>query len=452
MESKVCGMCNSAVGVANAKMLFCSRCRAQVYCSKKCQVSHWPQHKLTCSKPLPSSTDVPITAGALNQISNHLQAVSSPASKATEEAVTAAKKFNKSGDKKQEMDAWQAAGKQTISMGEFHSSIEYFENCLNIAISRKDLEVQEFCYAHIGICFRQLGQVKNAAKMFKKIIKMNKPSSSCKGYLALAEMYHMFGDFAQEIDNLEICFKLANKSNLLEAERAALTQLAAAYQMTGHHEKAVDKFKVHLQTLEKAKDEDAIAMVQVSLGVAYDQIGNAEKAMEMFNKSLENSTAVGNKKQKATAYIHIAMHHEVHNHLESSIESYQNAIKIASELEMKDMLGHAYGGLGVVHSKKGEHDKAIELYLKHLELETNKQTSISTCCNLARGYGDIGEWEKSLEFHIKAMNLGNECNLNEFQLKDVYANIANAHQKLGNETEAARYTARSKAAAHSAGK
>ena len=28
----------------------CSRCRKQKYCSKECQLSHWPSHKPVCSK------------------------------------------------------------------------------------------------------------------------------------------------------------------------------------------------------------------------------------------------------------------------------------------------------------------------------------------------------------------------------------------------------------------
>ena len=28
----------------------CSRCRKQRYCSKQCQLQHWPNHKPVCSK------------------------------------------------------------------------------------------------------------------------------------------------------------------------------------------------------------------------------------------------------------------------------------------------------------------------------------------------------------------------------------------------------------------
>ena len=31
------------------RMLMCGRCKTAKYCSKDCQKSHWPEHKVTCS-------------------------------------------------------------------------------------------------------------------------------------------------------------------------------------------------------------------------------------------------------------------------------------------------------------------------------------------------------------------------------------------------------------------
>ena len=44
-----CAMCNSTESFLNDYMK-CSRCGRVFYCSKECQVKHWPVHKATCKK------------------------------------------------------------------------------------------------------------------------------------------------------------------------------------------------------------------------------------------------------------------------------------------------------------------------------------------------------------------------------------------------------------------
>ena len=33
------------------RLLVCGRCRVATYCSKKCQIAQWPNHKSLCSQP-----------------------------------------------------------------------------------------------------------------------------------------------------------------------------------------------------------------------------------------------------------------------------------------------------------------------------------------------------------------------------------------------------------------
>ena len=34
------------------KMMRCNRCKIERYCSRECQVKHWPAHKLKCKEPV----------------------------------------------------------------------------------------------------------------------------------------------------------------------------------------------------------------------------------------------------------------------------------------------------------------------------------------------------------------------------------------------------------------
>uniref|UniRef100_A0AAY4EHN0 MYND-type domain-containing protein n=1 Tax=Denticeps clupeoides TaxID=299321 RepID=A0AAY4EHN0_9TELE len=44
-ESSWCGFCGNMVSKR------CSRCQLEWYCSRECQVKHWPKHKVVCQKP-----------------------------------------------------------------------------------------------------------------------------------------------------------------------------------------------------------------------------------------------------------------------------------------------------------------------------------------------------------------------------------------------------------------
>ena len=48
MSDSVCSMCSTAI---SSQPLHCGRCHAQPYCSKQCQVQHWPSHKKACFTP-----------------------------------------------------------------------------------------------------------------------------------------------------------------------------------------------------------------------------------------------------------------------------------------------------------------------------------------------------------------------------------------------------------------
>jgi hypothetical protein len=43
---KCCAGCKKT----SQNLKLCSRCSSILYCSKECQCSHWPQHKLVCNK------------------------------------------------------------------------------------------------------------------------------------------------------------------------------------------------------------------------------------------------------------------------------------------------------------------------------------------------------------------------------------------------------------------
>ncbi len=47
-ENKVCSNC----GINNRKLKGCALCYLSFYCGKKCQKSHWGEHKLRCKNPL----------------------------------------------------------------------------------------------------------------------------------------------------------------------------------------------------------------------------------------------------------------------------------------------------------------------------------------------------------------------------------------------------------------
>ncbi|KAJ7088679.1 hypothetical protein C8R44DRAFT_892739 [Mycena epipterygia] len=48
----------------------CSKCKGVWYCSKECQLQHWPKHKLSCSNGDPGDFYELFTSGFTNPIFN----------------------------------------------------------------------------------------------------------------------------------------------------------------------------------------------------------------------------------------------------------------------------------------------------------------------------------------------------------------------------------------------
>ncbi|GFH52341.1 hypothetical protein CTEN210_08817 [Chaetoceros tenuissimus] len=49
-KTATCQNCNKIASETGIKMSVCSKCKAVHYCSRECQVAHWPKHKLTCKQ------------------------------------------------------------------------------------------------------------------------------------------------------------------------------------------------------------------------------------------------------------------------------------------------------------------------------------------------------------------------------------------------------------------
>ena len=65
--SKSCANCNKTAAELDIKLKQCGKCHTQPYCSRECQVAHWPVHKALCS---PAPTDTAQTA------TNHISGAS----------------------------------------------------------------------------------------------------------------------------------------------------------------------------------------------------------------------------------------------------------------------------------------------------------------------------------------------------------------------------------------
>jgi len=63
-KEKICLCCLNEVEGSSR----CSKCRTALYCSRECQVKHWPAHKSNCHDSNNADSDVKLNLKALNHV------------------------------------------------------------------------------------------------------------------------------------------------------------------------------------------------------------------------------------------------------------------------------------------------------------------------------------------------------------------------------------------------
>ncbi|NOU18570.1 MAG: CHAT domain-containing protein [Bacteroidales bacterium] len=174
----------------------------------------------------------------------------------------------------------------------------------------------------------------------------------------------------------------------------------------------------------------------------YIDIGENQKAIPLLEEILriKKDDSLDFKPKFFKLYNTLGVLYRRQGSITAAIECYSKALEAESDKNSKAIV---YNNLGGLYALQGEYNKAISYNNFALsELEDNSQKEniqriVYIYHNLGLAYYKISQWEKSLSYYLKSLQLAKEFNVKD--VGDTYYNVGLVYQKLGRLSEANHY-------------
>ncbi len=235
-----------------------------------------------------------------------------------------------------------------------------------------------------------------------------------RAYLQMSEIYLSKTNLRQ---SMELAFKSQNLAENLDKEKEyaeALILISKIYTELGDYEKSADLNYQALKIFEEYKDEIGKSKVLSQIGYLYSQLENWDKSLEYdlqaYKIAKDNNDLIG----IARGLNNIAAVYSRMGEFENFISSIKEAIEINKKIGHKLWEGINYTNLGVINLLQKNYDTSLFYYQKAEVIfeELNNSPKLAIIyIGYSAYYSEISDFEKSLLYAKKALDLGERQNL-----------------------------------------
>ena len=121
--------------------------------------------------------------------------------------------------------------------GDFNSSLQFFENCLNVSRSANDKDKEAECYQQIGMIYEKQGQLDRSIEFINKYLDLcvetRNVEKQGQAHKKLAEVHSKNGDTSSAIKNLEDVLRIALDQENKAYKAEATLKLGLLYNAPG---------------------------------------------------------------------------------------------------------------------------------------------------------------------------------------------------------------------------
>ncbi len=310
------------------------------------------------------------------------------------------------------------------------------DSLINLAIESKIDSIKFNSYLELGVLYKNSNPdtsiyfLKKAVSISKKLNDEFKFFEAKRqiGWCLInkAEYQNALINYQEILDLLKKYFD--RKDRFLQSRKmyaAVLNNMGAVYDEQANYVQALDKYFTALKIAEEIDDKNRIASILGNIGSVFKEKNDFRKALAYFFKSLKMAEILKDIKIQANAFSNIGIIYkkqadlfvnpsEKERNYELALEYYNKGLKMAEKLSNKSAMATIYGNIGNILS--------AQAYLR-------KENNISFL-------------KKSLEFHLKALQITNALGKKEGTARHM-ENIGAVYLKLGDFKKAEKYLANS---------
>ena len=267
LVENTCAAENCQVVVPIDKRLRCSRCKKTWYCSKTCQVSAWPLHRIKCKLPrVPVPANRDLYANMTDELQVFVDYYNARSwTKLLELEVKMITHAHTCSEDQRNKDAacqiYQILGAAHASMFNLQSALPLLEKAAQM-ISDADPPNAIFSpstitrvYQDLGVVYINVGRVDEALSLFKKLFVLSEGklcTSTCETLVKMAVCYNLMGRFRKGLSKLQRASDIAREIHDMGVLIQCTLSIAKAYTSLHEYSLAEDSYQLAEEHLKDA--------------------------------------------------------------------------------------------------------------------------------------------------------------------------------------------------------
>ncbi|WP_162843256.1 tetratricopeptide repeat-containing sensor histidine kinase [Ichthyenterobacterium magnum] len=320
------------------------------------------------------------------------------------------------------------------------------DSLLTVANATKNDSAKIRMYNKIGFSYI----FNDTDKALEVIIKGKKLAKEKKFMFGLTELTNTHGiymDVTGKLDSAKFYFtkalKLSREHKISIIESMCLNNLGMFNWNNGNYNEALNYFFQALKMYENINDEKSVSVPLNNIGLIYQEMNLSEKALDYHKQALEIRKKYKLEKDQVASLNNIGICYKELGQIDNAISVYKEGLKLAKTSDNLLDYYRLLDNLANSYHINGDYLKSIEIHLKALDKPDNfnadEKGNLVAYANLVSSYNHINKPEKGLFFAKKGFDIIKKYPDFEHYSADLFLHAAESNYMLGNIKTARTY-------------
>jgi len=294
-------------------------------------------------------------------------------------------------------------------IGQYHKTIEYYKQRVQIAREVKQKHIEADTLDSIGTSYNFLGEHEQAITFNQQALKIQEEVSSRWDqdliFQNWADSYCDYYSKKQYQQAIKYCKQAMEISREIEnyriedyrGETMGLCLLGCIYYDLEEYQKTIEFFQQWLKVEQERGDSKEQANAFNWIAHAYRALAQYQESIDCFKQQLEIEQELGNQENEANALHNIGCNYNDLEQYQQAIEFFQQWLKVEQERGDRQGQANAFYCIGSAYRALAQYQESIEFFQQCLEIERelgNQKNEANVLDLLINIYQDLDEYQK----------------------------------------------------------
>lgn len=265
-------------------------------------------------------------------------------------------------------------GIENFFQGNYHRSLDFYDEALDIAMELKDINLESEVYGAMGIVYKNQGKYRDALENYEKALKLaielNDSSWIAACYVNSANVYRRLTNYTKALDYLQKALSVFEKGNEKRRMAIANMNIGNLYEDQKDYDVAMQYYQVALDLSKETEDNKRIAECYMNFGNIYSAKGNYLEARSFFLKTIEINESLGFNHILDDCYLEVGLTLEKEKKWDEAKNYFEKSLAMAVTENDKYIISNTFLALSKVSFEESKFQQAADFALTGLEVST----------------------------------------------------------------------------------